>query len=140
MEKIRINTHGGPMPEKHGDWYDLCTAEDAWVMPHYITNISLGVSMELPKGSYAMVVPRSSTPKNWGILLANGVGIIDNDYCGDGDVWRFPAICLDNREQVHIPKGTRIAQFTIFHTKEFTLEQVDALGNKDRGGFGSTGK
>ena len=128
------------MPERHGDWYDLYTAKDAWVIPEYVTNISLGVSMELPKGAYAMVVPRSSTPRNWGITMANSVGIIDNDYCGDGDVWMFPAVTIDHRETAYIPKGTRIAQFTIFHTKSVEFEQVTSLGNKDRGGFGSTGK
>ena len=77
-QTIRINTHGNPMPEQHGDWIDLSAAEDVSMRRGEFRIISLGVSMELPNGMYAMVVPRSSTFKNHRILLANSVGIIDN--------------------------------------------------------------
>lgn len=135
---VKINTHGNPMPEKHGDWIDLSTAEKTVIKKGEFCNISLGVSMELPEGYYAKVLPRSSTPGKWGIMLANSVGIIDHEYCGDGDIWGFPAIAFRDTE---IPKGTRIAQFCIVRQEESVdLIQVEKLGNKDRGGFGSTGK
>ena len=137
MEKIRINTHGGKMPERHGDWYDLSTVQEETLWAGELKMISLGVSMELPKGTYAMVVPRSSTFSRYGIILANSVGIIDNEYNGDGDVWRFPALPTVD---TYIPAGTRIAQFTIFNSTDVEFEEVESLGNEDRGGFGSTGK
>lgn len=101
--------------------------------------ISLGVSMELPKGYYAHIVPRSSTFKKWGIIQANSMGVIESDYCGDGDIWGFPALCL-RKEGVKIPKGTRICQFRIVE-KAAAVEfaPVETLGNRDRGGYGSTG-
>ena len=84
--KVKINTHGNALPEVHGEWIDLCTAEDVTLDFLEYKIISLGVSIEIPAGYYAHVVPRSSTFGKWGILLANSMGVIENDYCGDGDV------------------------------------------------------
>jgi len=136
--KIRINTHGNKMPERHGEWVDLCTAEDVVLEPLEFKIISLGVSMELPEGYYAHVVPRSSTCKNHGVIMANSMGVIENSYCGDNDVWGFPAVAIRHTE---IPKGTRICQFRLEKQAEpIEFEQVEMLGNADRGGWGSTGK
>lgn len=110
--KVKINTHGNALPEVHGEWIDLCTAEDVALDFLEYKIISLGVSIEIPAGYYAHVVPRSSTFGKWGILLANSMGVIENDYCGDGDVWGYPALCL-RKEGTHIPKGTRICQFRL---------------------------
>lgn len=137
--KIKINTHGGPMPEQHGEWIDLVTAEEVF-FPHEnsFRIISLGVSMELPEGYYAEVVPRSSTCKNFGVIQANSVGIIENDYNGDNDIWGFPAVSI---RKTIVPKGTRICQFRLVEkAPPVEFEQVKRLGNTNRGGFGSTGK
>lgn len=138
--KVKINTHGNALPEVHGEWIDLCTAEDVTLDFLEYKIISLGVSIEIPAGYYAHVVPRSSTSGKWGILLANSMGVIENDYCGDGDVWGYPALCL-RKEGTHIPKGTRICQFRLVEkAPDMELVQVESLGNHDRGGFGSTGE
>lgn len=50
------------------------------------TYISQGVSMKLPDGYEAIVAPRSSTFKRYGILQTNGIGVIDNSYCGNDDI------------------------------------------------------
>lgn len=138
LSKVKINTHGNPLPERHGEWVDLFTAEDVTMEPFEYREIDLGVSMELPEGYYAEVVPRSSTCKKYGVILANSFGVIDHEYCGDGDRWCFPAVAI--AQGVYIPKGTRIAQFRIVpKNEEFEFEQVESLGNRDRGGIGSTG-
>ena len=85
--KVKINTHGNALPEVHGEWIDLCTAEDVTLDFLEYKIISLGVSIEIPAGYYAHVVPRSSTFGKWGILLANSMGVIENDYCGDRAVY-----------------------------------------------------
>lgn len=136
---VRINTHGNPLPEVHGEWIDLCTAEETTLNFLDYKIISLGVSIEIPDGYYAHIVPRSSTFGKWGILLANSMGVIENDYCGDGDVWGFPAICL-RQEGTTIPKGTRVCQFRLVEkAPAVSFVPVESLGNRDRGGFGSTG-
>ena len=134
---IRINTHGNPMPKKHGEWIDLATASDVELVKGEFQIISLGVSMELPEGYYAEIVPRSSTFKKYKIILANSMGVIDNAYRGDNDIWGFPAIAV---KDTMIPKGTRICQFRIVkNPPKVRFEKVETLGNKNRGGFGSTG-
>ena len=142
-ERIKIKYHSDiPKIEKieKGDWIDLRSAEDVELKHGEYKNISLGVSMELPDGYEAHVLPRSSTFKNFGIILVNSMGIIDNSYNGDGDIWHFPALCL-NPEGTHIKKGDRIAQFRIVEKQpDILFNEVETLGNDDRGGIGSTGR
>ena len=135
--KIKINTHGGPVPAVHGEWIDLYTAEDVYLKQFEFKIISLGVSMKMPEGCYAHIVPRSSAFKNFGVLMTNSMGVIENDYSGDGDVWGFPALAM--RETI-IPRGTRLCQFRLFKSAEpVEFVQVEHLDGPDRGGFGSTG-
>ena len=120
-----------------GDWIDLRASEDIELKNGEFKMIPLGVSMQLPKGYEALVVPRSSTFKNFGIISANSIGVIDNSYCGDNDIWKFPAIAL--RDTV-IKKNERICQFRIIANQpKFKVEEVLVLDNSDRGGIGSTG-
>lgn len=120
-----------------GDWIDLRASEDIELKNGEFKLIPLGVSMQLPKGYEALVVPRSSTFKNFGIISANSIGVIDNSYCGDNDIWKFPAIAL--RDTV-IKKNERICQFRIIANQpKFKVEEVLMLDNADRGGIGSTG-
>ena len=135
--EIKINTHGGPVPAVHGEWIDLYTAEDVYLKQFEFKIISLGVSMKMPEGYYAHIVPRSSAFKNFGVLMTNSMGVIENDYSGDGDVWGFPALAM--RETI-IPRGTRLCQFRLFKSAEpVEFVQVEHLDGSDRGGFGSTG-
>lgn len=130
-----------PVKAEGGDWYDLKAAENMWVMPNREepVMIPLGVAMEIPEDMFAMVVPRSSTPKKHGILMANSVGIIDSAYNGPCDQWYFPAITTRKRGSL-IKKGTRIAQFHLFKKNpEIEFEESDLEHNTNRGGFGSTG-
>lgn len=121
-----------------GDLIDLRAAEDIVLKKGDFKLIPLGVAMQLPEGYKANVYPRSSTFKNFGIILANSVGQIDESYCGDSDQWMFPAIAL--RDTV-IRKNDRICQFEIQKKQpSIYFEEVEVLGNKNRGGIGSTGR
>lgn len=120
-----------------GDWIDLRSAETVELEPMEFKIISLGVSMKLPEGYEAHVVPRSSTFKKWGILQTNSVGIIDNSYSGNDDIWMLPALAI---RKTTIFKGDRICQFRIVKKMpEIKLTEVDRLDGENRGGFGSTG-
>ena len=121
-----------------GDLIDLRAAETIEMKAGEFKLIPLGVAMQLPKGYKANVYPRSSTYKNFGIVLANSVGQIDESYCGDSDQWMFPAIAL---KDTVININDRICQFEI-QKKQPDIEfiEVEVLGNEDRGGIGSTGK
>lgn len=141
METIKIKYHNNEIDKitkiSVGDWIDLRAAETVAMNTGDFKLISLGISMKLPEGYEAHVVPRSSTFKKWGVLQTNSMGIIDNSYSGTNDIWRFPALAI--RDTV-INKNDRICQFRIVKrqpTVEF--EEVDTLDSVDRGGFGSTG-
>lgn len=121
-----------------GDWIDLRAAENVTMKAGEYKMIPLGVAMELPKGYEALVAPRSSTFRKYGILLANSVGIIDEAYKGDNDEWNFLAYATKDTQ---IRKNERICQFRIIqHQPLIHLQEVDSLGNADRGGIGSTGR
>ena len=120
-----------------GDWIDLRAAEDVELKAGEFKLINLGVGMILPDGYEAHIVPRSSTFLKFGVIQANHCGIIDNSYSGDNDQWKFPAIALRNTK---IHKNDRICQFRLMKKMEdVTLEEVEYLNERDRGGFGSTG-
>lgn len=120
------------------DWIDLRAAEDVEMKTGEFRLIPLGVAMELPRGYEAHVVPRSSTFKNFGIIQTNHMGVIDESYCGDQDQWFFAAYALRDT-QIHA--GDRICQFRIMeHQPRIQFEEVESLGNQDRGGHGSTGR
>lgn len=121
-----------------GDWIDLRSAEIVFLKKGEYALIRLGVGMILPDGYEAHVLPRSSTPSKFGIILANSMGIIDNSYSGDADEWKFPAVAI--RDTV-IHKNDRICQFRIVKNQPgITFEVVDHLRENSRGGIGSTGK
>lgn len=119
------------------DWIDLRAAEDVELKQGDFKLIPLGIAMQLPKGYEAHIVPRSSTFKNFGVIQANHMGVVDESYCGDNDQWYFPAIAM--RDTV-IHAGERICQFRIMeHQPHLDFVAVETLGNSDRGGIGSTG-
>lgn len=122
---------------EQGDWIDLRAAETVHIRPMEYKLISLGISMKLPEGYEAHIVPRSSTFSRWHIIQANSQGIIDNSYSGDNDIWRFPAFSFGDTV---IHKNDRICQFRIVQKMEpVVFTEVESLDGPDRGGFGSTG-
>lgn len=172
--KVKRINKNIPLPEviDKGDWIDLRAAETvtlnaprANILKRHKVNgveerhrdvkldsklIKLGIAMQLPKGFEAVALPRSSTYKNFGVILGNSEGIIDQSYCGDNDEWRFNAIAF---RATTINEGDRICQFRVQLSQKATIWQklmwllssgikiveVDNLGNKDRRGIGSTG-
>jgi len=140
-----------------GDCFDLIAVEDCKVTPGKAFLVSLGVSMQLPKGCIAKIYDRSSTPKKYKMQLANSVGIIDNSYNSEKDIWRYQVATLKTGHGSYstIKAGDRICQFEIclsqratvwqkikwLFTSGYKFEYVECLNNLERGGFGEcTGK
>lgn len=120
-----------------GDLIDLRAAETVEFKAGEAKKVRLGIGMQMPKGYEAHVYPRSSTFKEWGVLLTNSVGIIDNSYCGDNDEW---CAMFYATRPVTIYENQRIAQFRLVKNMEqLSFEEVEHLDNKSRGGYGSTG-
>lgn len=142
MEKIEIKYFDKEVDKlekiSKGDLIDLHSAITVEMKKGDFKLIPLGIGMKLPKGYKANVYPRSSTYKNFGVIMANSVGQIDCSFCGDEDQWMFPAIAL--RDTI-INKNDRICQFEIQKVQpEIEFVEVDCLNEKSRGGIGSTGR
>ena len=121
-----------------GSWIDLRASEDVNMYTGQFKLIPLGVGLILPEGYEAIIAPRSSTFKHFGIIVANSIGVIDPSYCGEEDQWMLAAFAL---REVEIKKNERICQFRIQKVQpDIEFEVVDNLKDTSRGGFGSTGK
>lgn len=122
---------------ENGDWCDLRSAETIDIKQFESKRISLGISMELPEGYEAHVAPRSSTFRKWGIILTNSVGVIDESYKGNGDVWQAEFFAVRDTK---IDFNDRVLQFRIIPKQpKLNFTEVDSLDNNNRGGWGSTG-
>ena len=120
------------------DWIDLRVAENVSMKQGEYRLISMGISVEIPKGYEMLIVPRSSAYKNFGILQTNAMGVVDESFCGDNDIIHMPILAMRDTE-IHI--NDRIGQFRLMpHQPELHFIEVDHLDNEDRGGFGTTGK
>ena len=142
MASIKIKYHNKNIDKvaaiQNGDWIDLRAAETVDMKAGEFRLISLGISMKLPEGYEANIVPRSSTFKKWGVLQVNSMGVIDNSYCGEDDIWMFPALAIRNTT---INEGDRICQFRIVKKMDdIEFIEVEHMEDEDRGGFGSTGE
>lgn len=120
------------------DWIDLRVAENVSMKQGEYRLISMGISVEIPKGYEMLIVPRSSAYKNFGILQTNAMGVVDESFCGDNDIIHMPILAMRDTE-IHI--NDRIGQFRLMpHQPEVHFIEADHLDNEDRGGFGTTGK
>ena len=142
MKQIKIKYFSDEMErldyiDGKSDWIDLRAAENVSLKAGDFTLVSFGISIKIPEGYEAHVVPRSSTFKNFGILQANSYGVIDSSYCGENDIWRMPVYAVRDTK-IHV--NDRIAQFRIMENQpQIVFEEVERMEGKDRGGFGSTG-
>lgn len=142
METIKIKYHSNEIDKLQyidgkSDWIDLRSAEHVVLKQGEFKLINLGVSMQLPEGYEAIIAPRSSTFKNFGIIQTNHIGVVDETYCGNEDIWRMPVLAMRDTE---INVNDRICQFRIQkHQPQIVFDETDDLGNINRGGIGSTG-
>lgn len=121
-----------------GDCIDLYVNKPVSYKKGDTVVVDFGVAMELPKGYEAHIYPRSSTYEKTGLLLTNSVGIIDNAFCGDDDWWGGKFYATRDGE---LNIGDRVAQFRLCESMPMVVfNEVYKLGNKNRGGYGTTGR
>lgn len=147
--KIRVKYFEGAIKLKKiekGNWIDVYANKEIFVEVNERAMVPLGFALELPKGWEGHLAPRSSTFKTWGIIQTNSVGVVDDTYIGDNDQWHMPVYCLQEKDEYEgkkgtwIRKGDKIGQFRIMEVMpSIEFEEVESFGNKERGGFGSTG-
>ena len=118
--------------------FDLSPIEDAIIEPNQIVRLQTGLVICVPIDHVLIIAARSSTPKKIGLAIPQGIGIIDNDYCGPKDEILLQLINFTD-EPVEVKKGQRLAQGMIVPFAKANFEEVKMLTNPNRGGFGSTG-
>jgi dUTP pyrophosphatase len=116
---------------------DLSVREGKTVAPRSVEVFPLNVALKPPTGHFVLMAARSSLWKR-GLMLANNIGIIDEDYCGDGDEYQA-ALYNFTDEPVEVKKGERVTQMVVLPYDKITWNEVESLGNSDRGAYGSTG-
>jgi len=117
--------------------FDLAASEDLAIAPGEVRLVPTGLVIEVPDGMFLGVFARSSTPLKRGLMVANGVGVVDADYCGPSDEIKVPVVNF-TQAVVRVAAGDRIAQGILLPAPQVTWEEVDALREASRGGFGST--
>lgn len=138
--KIKRLDEDLPLPKYETDGsvgFDLLCRESVTVAPHEVALIPANVIVETPPGYMLMVTLRSSTPRKFGLLIPHGVGVIDLDYCGEGDEIQIQ-IYNSTEQPVTVERGDRIAQGIFVRVDTAEWVEVAQMGAETRGGFGST--
>ena len=140
--KIKRVDKSLPLPKYETDGsvgFDLLCRESAEIAPQEIALIPANIIVETPPGYMLMICMRSSTPRKIGLMMAQGLGIIDNDYCGEEDELKIQVYNFTD-EPVTIERGSRIAQAIFVRVGTAEWNEEDQMNAPSRGGFGSTDK
>ena len=118
--------------------FDLAAAYDVEVPAREIRLVGTGLVMKVPDGHFLGVFARSSTPMKRGLIVSNGVGVIDPDYCGATDEIKIQVLNVTDAPVI-VRRGDRIAQGIVLPAPRVTFQEVAEPTGTARGGFGSTG-
>lgn len=119
--------------------FDFAASETIAIPPHAVVLVPTGLVIAVPAGHFLGIFARSSTPLKRGLMVANGVGVIDCDYCGETDEVKIQVLNFTDAP-VTVERGDRIAQgLFIPVVRAEWQESADVLREGARGGFGATG-
>jgi dUTP pyrophosphatase len=132
-----------PLPEYQtpgAAGFDIAASGDVLVEPGAIALVPTGLVIKVPDGHFLGIFARSSTPLKRGLMVANGVGVIDQDYCGTHDEVKVQVLNFTSTA-VRVAKGDRIAQGVFIPVTRAQWEETDGdFREGSRGGFGATGR
>ena len=120
--------------------FDLAASEDVVVAPRAVALVPTGLVIRVPDGYFLGIFARSSTPVRRGLIVANGVGVIDVDYCGATDEIKIQVLNVTD-QPVTVRAGDRIAQGLFIPVARASWKETNEdLRAGSRGGFGATGE
>ena len=118
--------------------FDLASSVDLEIPPRSIRLVGTGLVIGVPDGYFLGIFARSSTPLRRGLMVANGVGVVDADYCGPEDEVKIQLLNFTDAP-VQISRGDRLAQGIVLPCPTVEWQEVTDVSEPTRGGFGSTG-
>ena len=141
FEKVKRIKDDIKLPERstlNSAGYDFFALEDIIFNPETITRVFTGVKCELMPNQVLILANRSSNPSKKGLVLLNGIGVVDADYYGNSDNDGEIAFEFYNmlNEPVEIKKGEKLGQGVIL---KFDKTEDDYVTNVRKSGWGSTG-
>ena len=119
--------------------FDLASAHDVVVQPRQIVLVRTGLVIQVPTGYFLAIFARSSTPLKRGLMVANGVGVLDPDYSGPNDEVMIQVMNVTESD-VQIRRGDRLAQGIVLPAPRILWDEVSEIRETTRGGFGATGR
>src|SRR5688500_4115481 len=119
--------------------FDLASAVDEEIPARSIRLVGPGLVIAVPEGYFLGIFARSSTPLKRGLMVANGIGVVDADYCGPSDEIKIQLLNITDAP-VQVKRGDRLAQGIVLPCPRIEWEEVDDISRPSRGGFGSTGR
>lgn len=137
--EVLITAQSVPSYSHPGDaGADLSSSEALTLAPGQRATVGTGVSIALPAGYVAFIVPRSGLAAKHGITVVNSPGTVDAGYRGEIKV---TLLNTDSSDSFEIAIGDRIAQMIVMPVTQARFIHVEKLPVSERGesGFGSTG-
>ena len=119
--------------------FDLAASHDIIVPSGQVALVRTGLVIEVPTGHFLGIFARSSTPLKRGLLVANGVGVIDPDYSGPNDEVMIQVLNFTAKD-VAVTRGDRLAQGIVLPAPRVSWQEVSEIKDVTRGGFGVTGR
>jgi dUTP diphosphatase len=123
-----------PAPEKNAACFDLICRETVTIPPHTMKAVPQNVALQVPDGHALLLFSRSSTPLRKGLMLANGVGVVDPFYCGDDDENLAFFLNVTNKP-VTVEAGDKVVQGMIIKVETVRWQEVDAMNDEGHGGY-----
>lgn len=118
--------------------FDIAASEDLVIEPGKVAKVKTGLIIQAPVGHFLLIASRSSLAFKKGVMLANGIGVVDRDYCGPEDELTLSFYNF-SEEAVEVKKGERMAQGLFLPVDQVKWVETDEIKEDNRGGYGSTG-
>ena len=123
-----------PETEPRAAGFDFYCRETVTIQARKIGLVAVNNAIEVPEGYGLLVVARSSTSWRKGLMLANGVGLIDPFYSGDKDEIKIQLFNITD-EPVTVEKGEQLAQGVLVRMEPAEWFEVDTFGTDGHGGY-----
>lgn len=119
--------------------YDFFNPTKVVCKSHEITMIPTGIKAQFPDDEALFLFNRSSNPKKKGLIILNGVGVVDSDYYNNADNEGEMSFVFYNmlNEDVTLEAGEKLGQGIFM---KYAKTDDDTAEGERTGGFGSTGR